>query len=215
MGLALDTKERILDAAEKLFAAEGLSRTSLRAITLEAGVNVAAVHYHFGSKEVLLEAVLARRVAPMNSERVAELERIEAQARPAPPAIEAILTAFIAPAFRLQERLPSDGPTLTQLFGRLYAEPEEVVERLVREHFGDVARRFIEALCRALPHLPQAEVWLRFQFAIGVLGHILCGHHRMDVIPGHPPQAEDEEQTVRHIVSFLAAGFRAAQEFPR
>ena len=78
------TKDRILDAAESLFMEHGFEATSLRSITAAAGVNLAAVNYHFGSKEELFQAVLTRRLDPMNQERVDLLDRFERDAAPAP-----------------------------------------------------------------------------------------------------------------------------------
>ena len=94
------TKQRILDVAERLFAERGFSGTSLRTIIGEAGVNLAAVHYHFHSKDALLEAVILRRLEPVNRERLAMLEACEHAARGGPPAVEDILRAFIEPTVR-------------------------------------------------------------------------------------------------------------------
>src|SRR5205807_225879 len=93
-----DTKQRILDSAERLFAEHGFEGTSLRAIIADAKVNLAAIHYHYHSKEALLDAVILRRLAPVNRER---LELLDACEQAGPPSLEAVLEAFLAPAFRL------------------------------------------------------------------------------------------------------------------
>src|SRR6186997_1363866 len=95
------TKPRILDAAEALFMEHGFEATSLRAITAAAAVNLAAVNYHFGSKEELFEAVLTRRLDPMNEQRIELLTRLEAKAAPAPLSCDRILLALFVPALRL------------------------------------------------------------------------------------------------------------------
>src|SRR5580765_8036270 len=95
------TKTRILDAAEQLFMEHGFEATSLRSLTTAAGVNLAAVHYHFGSKEELFQAVLTRRLDPMNVERIKLLERIEVEAPGRAPSCEKILFAMLIPALRL------------------------------------------------------------------------------------------------------------------
>src|SRR5918995_3621308 len=97
----METKEKILDAAERLFATHGFAGTSLRAVTKEAGVNLAAVHYHFGTKEDLLRAVLSRIVIPVNRERLKMLEQVEAAAGSDPPSPAGVLQGFIAPALPL------------------------------------------------------------------------------------------------------------------
>jgi len=92
-----ETRTRILDAAEELFMQHGFEATSMRQLTAKAGVNLAAVNYHFGSKDALIEAVFRRRLDPMNAARIAELEKLEG------PSPEAIIRAFIGPGLRLLE----------------------------------------------------------------------------------------------------------------
>src|ERR1035441_873034 len=92
-----DTKDKILNAAERLIGEQGYAATSLRQIIAKAGVNLAAVHYHFGSKEDLLDAVVARKVTPVNEARIARLERVEAEAGNGPPAVGAGVEYFFLP----------------------------------------------------------------------------------------------------------------------
>ena len=204
----IDTKDRLLEAAERLFASEGLSRTSLRAITCAAGVNVAAVHYHFGSKDELLVELLRRRIAPLNEERLTRLQAIEVDANGGPLPLEPVLRAFVEPAFRFRSEISSRGQ-LGRLFGRLYAEPEEILESTLREIFEDVAQRFRVAFGRALPHLPEADLDWRFHFLIGVVVHTLMG--RRDT---HAPSAPEspESEIIDRVIAFTAAGLRAPVE---
>src|SRR5579872_1323308 len=116
------TKDRILDTAERLFAENGYGATSLRSIIAAAGVNLAAVHYHFHSKEELLATVMRRRVEPVNRERLAMLEDAERAAGPAGPSIEAVLTALLAPPMRMA-REPSSA-TFVKLMGRILSESD-------------------------------------------------------------------------------------------
>lgn len=203
------TKERILDAAERLFADEGIARTSLRAITVAAGVNVAAVHYHFGSKEALLEALSARRVAPVNRERLERLDALEREAAGRPLEVEAILDAFLRPPLRLAAAMGTEDARLAaKLVGRFYAEPEDLIERMLHEQFGEVARRFHAALCRALPEVPPAVVAWRLQATVAALTHVLSGRHRFQLVPG-VRLGTDPEVALRELRTFCAAGFRA------
>ena len=207
---ATDTKERILDAAERLFAAHGFAGTSLRAVTREAGVNLAAVHYHFGTKEDLLRAVLSRIVIPVNRERLRMLEQVEAAAGSDPPLLEAILEAFIAPDLRLIRDLGERGVIITRFLGRSYTEPAEIVQAMSREHYEELGQRFMEAYARALPEVPQAELYWRFKLVVGVLTYILA-----DTDPtgertgGYEEDLSEVEGTLKHLVAFLAAGLRA------
>ncbi len=120
-----DTKQRLLDAAERLFARQGFHNTPLRDITAEAGANVAAVNYHFGSKEGMIEAVLARRLEPLNAERRARIEAVRAAARErdAAPEVAEVVRAFVEPTFRLLEQGPG-GRDFAVLVGRVLAEPD-------------------------------------------------------------------------------------------
>jgi len=195
-----DTKERILSAAERLFGARGLSGTSLRSITAAAGVNVAAVHYHFGGRERLARAVFARSVAPVNAERLRRLGVLEAAA--GPPAAEALLRALVEPAFAAAAR----DPGLAELGALLLAERAEDHAALVAELFGEVMRRFGAALRRALPALSPGEVHDRLAFAVGAFVHVLSG--RAPARPdGSTPGAD--AQTLERLLAFLSAGLAA------
>src|SRR5438552_17150621 len=102
----MDTRTRVLDVAEELFGEEGIERVSVRDITDKAKVNVAAINYHFGSKEDLIVAVFERRVIPVNDARLAALDAIEQTAGKRSPKVEAILEAFIRPALECSLEAP-------------------------------------------------------------------------------------------------------------
>jgi AcrR family transcriptional regulator len=205
-----DTRERLLNAAEQLFAEHGISGTTLRALTRAANANLAAVHYHFGGKEGLLDAVVERRATPMNQERIRELDELERSAGSGAPAVEDILRAFFLPGLRTIEREePETIDLLTRLSARITCEPPEAIEALVRKHFGEVMRRFVEALQRALRELRKEVVDDRFRFVIGTLSHVFSGTFDLDVIPGHPVCDATDEERIQHLIVFLAAGLRA------
>src|SRR5579871_5345079 len=101
LGKPVSTKDRILDTAERLFARDGFEATSLRAITAEAGVNLAAVNYHFQSKEALVRAVIGRRMGPVNEKRLAMLDACETAAGDGPLPLEGVLEAFVRPVLEI------------------------------------------------------------------------------------------------------------------
>jgi AcrR family transcriptional regulator len=203
-----DTKERILDAAELLFSERGFA-TSLRAITTEAGANLAAVNYHFGSKEELVRAVFARRADPVNQERLRLLEACEEEAAPAPASLECILRAFIWPALRMAQDPGRGGPVMVRLLGRLYTGSDEQIEALFRERFVTTARRFGEAIRNAQPALtPDAFSW-RFLFTIGAMAHTMADQGKLRMISGGACDTGAVETALEQLVAFLAAGLRA------
>ena len=195
-----DTRDRLLDAAERRFAASGFAATSLRAVTGEAGVNVAAAHYHFGSKHELLRAVFARRMAPVNAERLAQLDVLETRTDP-PPTIEEILDALLAPALALAARHPE----IAELGALIHSEPAAEVRVLLEEVFGEVKRRFTAALKRGLPALDETAIELRLVFAIGAMVHLIAQRALADVSP---------ERAREELVAFVASGLRAPAPSP-
>lgn len=202
---ATDTREALLDAAESLFAEHGVQAASLRAITQQAQANLAAVHYHFGSKEALVRAVFSRRVGPLNQERLRQLDECERTGG----GVEEVLSAFIEPLLRVARQTPEGTRHFARLMGRSFSEPNEEVRTIVMEEFAPTIRRFVEALARRLPHLPESEVLWRFHFAAGAMAHtIACGHLLERYSEGlcRPGRLEEAQD---HLVTFLAAGLRA------
>jgi AcrR family transcriptional regulator len=193
-----DTKTRILDAAEKLFGIKGFEATSLRDITAEAQVNLAAVNYHFQSKDCLIDAVIARRIEPVNRKRMEMLEAAGPDAE-----LEEILRAFLAPL--LEQELEGVVP----LLGRMLSEPNQFVERVYKKHLVPVSRRFNEALGRALPDLPAAERLWRLYFSVGVMTHLLSWARVLPELSGGLCQLGDRRALVERVVAYSAAGFRA------
>jgi AcrR family transcriptional regulator len=193
-----DTRQKLLDAAERLFGERGYDATSLRHIIADAGVNLAAVHYHFGSKEELLDGVVLRKAGPVNQTRLALLDRLEAEAEHHPPAVEKVLDAFLGPMAESAER----NPQFVRLMGRLHSEG--LMPGILRKHFQPVLGRFRAALRRGLPGLPEQELLWRIHFMIGAMAHTMCGP------PGFPRAAAgDARSRIARLVVFLSAGFRA------
>jgi len=194
----IETKDKILDSAERLFSEAGYAATSLRHIIAGAQVNLAAIHYHFGSKEGLLDQLILRRVDPVNRQRIAMLDRFEAEAGGAPVELEKVLEAFLAPATEMAKHHPE----MSRLMGRLHAEGQ--VTAVFQRHFETTKRRFIEALRRALPHLDEREFLWRLHFVIGSMAHTLCS-------PPFAAESARDSWQVRTalLVAFLSAGLRA------
>jgi AcrR family transcriptional regulator len=209
------TKERILNTAERLFAERGYSATSLRAIIAAADVNLASVHYHFDSKESLLEAVILRRAIPANEERLRLLELCEREAGDGPPDATKVIEAFVLPAFLAAKDPSRGGPVYRRLVGRLYAEGD-LMPRMTAKHFVPLLARFANALARSLPDLPQVELYWRVHFAMGSVAMALRGTSDWEAFDGGLQEPRDTEMLLRRLVGFLDAGFRApVVEAPR
>jgi hypothetical protein len=150
--------------------------------------------------------VLSRIVIPVNRERLEMLEQVEAAAGSDPPSLEGILEAFIAPDLRLIRDLGERGVIIARFLGRSYTEPAEMVQALSREHYEELGQRFMGAFARALPEVPQSELYFRFKLVLGVLTYFLADN---DLTAGYAEDLSDVEGTVGRLVAFLAAGLRA------
>jgi AcrR family transcriptional regulator len=201
------TRDRIIVAAEELFARTGVARTSLRAITALARVNLAAVNYHFGSKEGLVDEVYRRRLEPLNKARLANLEQLEKRRRK--PTLEEILEAFMTPVANLARDPAQGGPTVMRLLGQTHAEAEAPYKSWFAGEYKRVLERYHAALCRALPELPPEDVRWRLQFLVGALTYPVAERQLVELVSGESMSPDDVIHVVRRLMPFVAAGFRA------
>ncbi|HVS19316.1 MAG TPA: TetR/AcrR family transcriptional regulator [Planctomycetota bacterium] len=208
-----DTKARLLDAAEASFGEHGFQGSSLRAITSAAEANLAAVHYHFGSKEQLFAAVFARRIEPINARRLERLDALEAAAGGAAVEVEALLAAFIEPACNAFAQIEDRGARFLQLSGRMFSEPGEhwtAVRALLEEPLA----RFLAAFGKSLPHLPPREVLWRLFFVVGGMCHAFSAGAMLTEFSDGACRGDDARQSVPRLIGFLAAGMRSAEVTP-
>lgn len=204
----MDTKEKILAAAEDLFARRGFTATSVRRLTAEADVNLAALHYHFGSKDGLIEALFERRLRPLNQERLGLLDRLEAQHGEEALPLEQLVEAFLGPPLRLSS--DPGGELFMRLLGRAFSEPDEHVTDILLAQFARVASRFKAAFRRSLPHLPEEEVYWRMHFMVGAMAHTMAHASRITgLLSDTPCPPEDPESLLGRLVPFLVAGLRS------
>lgn len=203
-----DTKTRILDAAEELFAESGYQSTTLRQITAEAGVNLAAVNYHFGSKEALLEAVFERRLIPLNKTRTKEIKAVieEARAKDLRPQVNALMRGFIGPTLRVRDS-GKGARNFIKLVAHSNIESSGLAQKLFFRHMGPLIHLLTKALAEALPGIPEGDLRWRFLFSIGAVAHTLrfCDPSSL---PGHLGMAHEEEtgRLIDMLVEFVTAG---------
>jgi AcrR family transcriptional regulator len=167
-----DTKAHILDVAEKHFARDGFAGTSLRAIIKDAGVNVAAIAYHFGTKEELYQAVTERFAAPVVRE---QLERLRAEMRKEGATMEVVLRAFYEPPLKLIKKMGKKGDVLSMFLGRAQTEPEPVYS-LIDEHYQACRNEFIDAFRKFNPDLQEGQYQWHFEFMLSLIVCFLTRH---------------------------------------
>lgn len=206
--MSSDTKERLLDAAEQLFAERGFAATSLRDLTAVAEANLASVNYHFGTKEALLAEVLGRRLAPVNSRRLALLDEVEAGSTEG-PRLERVLWAYLAPPFHSMRHWGEAGRRFTRLIGRIMSDPARSSSEALVAQFTTVRARFHAAFARALPALSGDEVERRMHYVIGTMVHTFLWCENISCLC---PGAEDDPDAVLNsLIGFAAAGMSAAE----
>ena len=182
----------------------GFEGTSMRELTARAGVNLAAVNYHFGSKHALIEAVFRRRLDPMNAERIAALEGLE------DPSPENIIRAFVGPSLRLIEDGKGGGRNFIRLLGRTYTEPAKMVRQLIGQMYAPAMERYKSALERALPQMPAEELVWRMHFMFGTLAYTLAATDTVQLIAGCKPEDRHDSRLLEErLTAFLAAGLNA------
>jgi AcrR family transcriptional regulator len=198
------TKERILGVAETLFARHGFAGASLRQVTAAANVNLAAVNYHFGSKESLIEEVFRRRLDELNRHRLSALATVDANPD---RTLEDVLDAFIRPALE-QSMDSAGGAAFVRVLARAYAEHDERLRKFLSDNYGHVLREFAAAFALLLPHLGKEELYWRLDIVAGALTYAMADFgmikRKNDV-----SEQSHREQSAQHLVRFAAAGLRA------
>jgi len=206
-----DTKTRLLDTAEHLFAENGYHGTSLRMITTAAEANLAAVNYHFGSKEALIEAVIERRLLPLNRLRSTRLELIltEARSRDLAPDVRQTLAAFIEPTLSFRDSGPG-AKDFIALIARAMADPNDTARNIFFSRVMPVFTLWHQCLALALPQISPANLSWRLHFAIGSLSHIMHNLDNLPVADAMPPAANNAQQITEMLLSFLTPGMEAS-----
>jgi len=198
------TKDRILGAAEELFAQFGFTGTSLRQVTSRADVNIAAVNYHFGSKENLVNEVFRRRMDEMTAQR---LSALNAAIEQHPGVLEPILAAFVEPALALaQDR--HGGGAFVRVVARAYAEKNDGLRKFLSDHYGHVLREFAKAIAACMPELSKEALYWRLDFLAGSLTYAMADFGLIKR-PAGVTEAAHRERAARELIRFAAAGFKS------
>ncbi|MGA9334044.1 MAG: TetR family transcriptional regulator [Rudaea sp.] len=199
------TKQRILDSAESLFAKHGFAGASLRQVTAAASVNLAAVNYHFGSKENLINEVFRRRLDTLNAHR---LETLSAALGNADHTLEDLLAAFIRPALALSTDQPGGGTGFVRVLARAYAEHNEQLRKFLHDNYSPALKQFAVAFAKRLPHLDKQELYWRLDIISGALTYAMADFG-MIKRRGSMSEQQHRDLAAEHLIAFAAAGLRA------
>lgn len=201
------TKERLLDAAQELFANRGISATSLRDITSKAGTNLASVNYHYGSKENLIRAVFERYLAPLNRSRHQLFDELQARMdRGESASIRGLLYALTAPCLRLWY----ENPDFMRLAGRLHTDPnDELRHEVLINQFSEIADRMSRISAVLLPKLSPSAVFWRMHFSLGAMLHAITNARDSFVLSRGTMQELDFRGLLEELISYCAAGLLA------
>jgi AcrR family transcriptional regulator len=201
------TKDKLMDAAEKLFALHGFHGTSLREITRAAGVDLSLVNYHFGTKKLLLGAVIERRGQIMNEARLRTLSEVRERAAPAPPSTEVVVGAFFD---FILDRLEEDSPGWRSYFALLayVNNSPEWGRKLMGKTFDGVVREFIKAVMESLPGAAPEDIFWGYNFLTGALTLSLAETGRLDALSDGLCRSNDVVALRARLGPFVAAGLR-------
>jgi len=197
------TKELLLDVSGELFAERGFDSVSLRMITDNAGVNLASVNYHFGSKEELILAVVEDIVGPVNEKRLEQLSKINSTSN---NSLEAIIHAFIDPVFDFSNADAVADNKYYKLISRCIASRDKRVSSIIIKQFPEVLAKFVSSLTRVVPGLSSESAHLKVMFMAGALAHSLFHYENLLLVSDGSFDPSSPNVLKAELVSFLSAG---------
>ncbi|MEM8549491.1 MAG: TetR/AcrR family transcriptional regulator [Verrucomicrobiota bacterium] len=203
------TRERLLQAAEVLYAEQGFEATSMRDLTTAAGTNLAAVNYHFGSKRALLMELCRQRIVPINAERLERLEKARIRANGAPVPLTDIIEAFLRPVGKHAQQDGRPNIVFLRMVGRIMTESDDFLDEMVSTFFVNLAEAFITELARTLPDLSHKELGWRFHFCISTMLGSLTQHHRLDRNGYGALDHDDIDGMIDRLRDFIVGGIQA------
>lgn len=204
----MHTQQRILDAAQSLFAESGFNDTSLRQITTKAEVNLASVNYHFGSKKELIQAVLQRYLQVLMPRLDHEFDRLLASQKPND--LTQILSVFVKPLLDLNQLQRRGTRTFLQLLGRGYTDVQGHLRWFINQHYGRTLDKFVLLVQQSCPHLPQSEVFWRLHFSLGSIVFTMASSDALsEIAQADFNEAVDIEGVIRRLIPYLGAAIAA------
>ena len=206
------SKRRLMDAAEQLFAEKGFEAVSIRDITGLVKTNIAAVNYHFGNRESLLEMVMMRYMLPVTEERFARLEALERKWPGKIVPLEEIIDALVRPLIGQMRKSELSERLFYKLIGRIFAIQGDELPPRIDDLLRQVFERFSKAFARALPTVPGDELAWRFHFLVGGIIHLLTHQEVLHRLSGGASGTPTMEATLSRFIRFSASGLREGTE---
>jgi AcrR family transcriptional regulator len=203
-------KRKLLEAAEQLFSEKGFEVVSVRDITQLCKANVAAVNYHFGSREGLLNLVIARYAQPVNEERMARLETAERKWAGKSVPLEEIIDAYVRPVLGQVRKTELSERAFYKLLGRIFALRGDGLSESNEEGFRRVSERFGRAFGKALPMVLPEELGARIHFMSGAVIHLLT--HQALLSDSGEAIAPSMDASLSRLIRFAVAGLREGTE---
>lgn len=203
----MSTKEKILDAAEKLFSDNGFNGTSLREITSQAEVNLAAVNYHFGSKKELIKAVMSRYMNELSPRLMSTLTSVQAKDK---PTLIEVFSAFVEPLLALNAFRENGTSIFLQLLGRGYTDSQGFLRWFLTTKYPQVIESFIAAVQKAYPELEPEEMFWRLHFTMGTVVFTMSSSDALiDIAQNDYDQHINIEDVIEKLIPYVAAGVGA------
>lgn len=207
-----ETQQKIIDAALVLFAEYGIDGVPVRALTSHAGLNVAAIHYHFGGMEAVAEAVFNELSARINKTRISRLEEIlvRAKAKRRKPNVAEVVQAFIEPY--VDDSAATEGQLLAQLIVKHRLSPSPMTEQVIKKHFDPMAKQFVAALHEAVPTVPLSQMYWRYMLLVSTVVLTVSARrssNRLERLSEGNADGADLNAMRDALVEFVVGGIRA------
>ncbi len=207
----INTKDKLLNSAEVLFAEQGFSETSLRLITTVADVNLAAVNYHFGSKKELIQSVIDRFFIDFTEHLEKEFDKLLKKNGGLTTAI--ILQSLLGPMLHLNEIRPDGAATFMRLLGRAYTESQGHIKKFLTEKYSHLLAQFTTLVHKANPTLDDNDIFWRLHFMLGTLVFALAGHQALsDIAEADLNEKVDTEGILQRLIPFLTAAMQPSTQ---
>ncbi|TCT02945.1 TetR/AcrR family transcriptional regulator [Aquabacter spiritensis] len=204
-------RQRLIDSAEALFSEHGWNSVGIRTIAAHANVSLAALNYHFGSKEKLLGELFANRARHIVAERDRRLDAVMASGD---VTLEKVIAAYLHGALSYEMQTGFGGRAFCKLRARLSVESEGLSRSIMSDAFDASGRRYLDVLKSLLPDLPEHDLFWRFHFLLGAMTYTMADSGRIQALTQGRCDSSDMQEALRQMVPFVAAGFRAPRADP-